>query len=179
MKNEILDNTKKTYERKVLEIINAVRLERFYNKDEIFVKYLNSVEFGPGAHGTRMVGFASAARGLFNKDIKELSIAEAAYLAGMVQRPYNYNPFYGNTEQEQNKHFQKGLKRMKYVLGKMLETGKISQAEYNQAVKYDIKAHLANASDFPNAYAEYPYIITSVEREAAQVLKELDREKRQ
>jgi penicillin-binding protein len=177
VKNEILDNTKKTYERKVLEIINAVRLERFYNKDEIFVKYLNSVEFGPGAHGTRMVGFASAARGLFNKDIKELSIAEAAYLAGMVQRPYDYNPFFGNTEQEQNKHFQKGLKRMKYVLGKMLETGKISQAEYNQAVKYDIKAHLAKSSDFPNAYAEYPYIITSVEREAAQVLKELDRKK--
>ncbi|MGA8941314.1 MAG: transglycosylase domain-containing protein [Thermoactinomyces sp.] len=177
VKNEILDNTKKTYERKTLEIINALRLERFYSKDEIFVKYLNSVEFGPGAHGTRMVGFASAARGLFNKDIKDLNIAESAYLAGMVQRPYDYNPFYGNTEKEQEKHLQKGIKRMKLVLDKMLETGSITKEQHEQAVKYNVKANLAKSADFPNAYEDYPYIITSVEREAAQVLRELDKEK--
>ncbi|MBA4601465.1 transglycosylase domain-containing protein [Thermoactinomyces mirandus] len=177
VKNEILDNTKKTYERKTLEIINALRLERFYSKEEIFVKYLNSVEFGPGAHGTRMVGFASAARGLFNKDIKKLNIAQSAYLAGMVQRPYDYNPFYGNTEKEQEKHLKKGIKRMNLVLDKMLETGHITQEQHDQAAKYDIKSSLAKPSDFPNAYENYPYIITSVEREAAQVLREMDEKK--
>ncbi|MFC7441254.1 transglycosylase domain-containing protein [Laceyella putida] len=169
VKREIIGDNKKTYARKVLEIINAIRLEMFYNKDEILVKYLNSVELGPGAHKIRTVGFAAAAHGFFNKSVKDLTLPEAAYLAGMVQLPYSYNPFLGEKE------VKAGTKRMKYVLTKMLENGKITQAQYDEAINWDITKHVAKASDFESGFSKYPFIITAVEKEAANILKELDK----
>ncbi|MBA4492834.1 transglycosylase domain-containing protein [Paenactinomyces guangxiensis] len=167
----VLLTPKQTYERKALEIINAIRIEKFYSKEQIFVAYMNNVYFGVGAHNKHMYGVAAAARGLFNTDVKKLDLAQAAYIAGMVQRPNAYNPFEGE------KQLKLGLERMKLVLDQMLVNKKITQQQYNEAIKFDIKGSLAKKSDFKNAFEKYPFIIRAVEREAAEILQEKDKGK--
>ncbi|AUS09670.1 hypothetical protein C1X05_13105 [Laceyella sacchari] len=168
VKNELFTQ-EKSLERKALEIINALRIEKYYNKEQIFVAYMNSVYFGKGAHGKHMYGVVAAARGIFNKDVKELSLPQAAYIAGMVQRPNAYNPFRGDD------NIRLGTKRMKLVLTKMLENKKISKADYDQAIKFDIKSSLAKPTDFVNPLEKYPYIITATENEAVDILMEQDK----
>jgi penicillin-binding protein 1B len=175
VKNKILDDRSKSYERKTMEIIDAIRLEKYYNKKDILVKYLNSVEFGPDADGKRMTGFAVAAKGLFNTDIKNLNVPQAAYLAGMVQSPYAYNPFYERKDGDREAHLKAGTERMKYVLGKMLENKVITKQQYEEAIHYDVAKHLAKQSSFHNGFADYPYIINAVTKEAAQILQEKDK----
>lgn len=168
VKTHFLDYKDKSLKRKSVEIINAMRLEKYYNKPEIFMKYMNSVFFGSGAHGKNMYGVNAAARGLFNKKLNDLHLAQAAYIAGMVQRPNAYNPFRGEEE------LKFGLERMKLVLDKMLEEKKITKQQYDEAIKFDIKKSLAKPNMFVNGYEEYPFIITAVEREAVKILKEMD-----
>lgn len=168
VKNNFLDYKDKSYKRKAVEIINALRLEKYYDKDNIFMKYMNSVYFGEGAHGKKMYGVNAAARGLFNKKANELNLAQAAYIAGMVQRPNAYNPFRGDEE------LSYGLKRMKLVLDKMLELDQITKAQYDEALKFDIKNSLAKPNMFVNGYDKYPFIITGVEDEAIEIMRELD-----
>src|SRR5690606_28866733 len=98
VKTHFLDYKDKSLKRKSVEIINALRIEKYYDKPEIFIKYMNSVFFGRGAHGKNMYGVNAAARGLFNKKLDDLHLAQAAYIAGMVQRPNAYNPFRGEEE---------------------------------------------------------------------------------
>ncbi|MCH5583551.1 penicillin-binding protein [Shimazuella sp. AN120528] len=174
VKNEILGNRERSLERKSLEIVNALRLEKFYKKDEILVKYLNSVYFFKGANGKHMYGVMAAARGLFNKDAKDLTLPEAAYIAGMVQQPIKYNPFSNDPEIQKTK-IKRGMKRMKMVLDYMVANGKITPAQRDEAAKYDITKSLAKPSDFKNAYETYPFIISAVESEAIKVLQELDK----
>ena len=116
-----------------------------------------------------MYGVQAAAKGLFNKDPKKLNLAQAAYIAGMVQRPNDLNPF-----SEDTKNFERGKKRMKMVLDKMLETKKITKAEYDKALRYDIKKSLAKPEQFEYAYKDYPYIMFALETEAAETLMEID-----
>jgi penicillin-binding protein 1B len=168
VKNELFTQ-EKSLERKALEIINALRIEKYYNKEQIFVAYMNSVYFGKGAHGKHMYGVVAAARGIFNKDVKELNLAQAAYIAGMVQRPNAYNPLRG----EEN--IKLGTKRMKLVLLKMLENKKITESEYDKAVQFDIKSSLAKQSDFENPLEKYPYIMTATENEAVDILMAQDK----
>lgn len=168
VKTHFLDYKDKSLKRKSVEIINAIRIEKYYDKPEIFIKYMNSVFFGTGAHGKNMYGVNAAARGLFNKKLKDLHLAQAAYIAGMVQRPNAYNPFRGEEE------LQLGIKRMKLVLKRMLEEKKITKEQYDEAIKFDIKKSLAKPNMFVNGYEKYPFIITAVEREAVKILKEMD-----
>ena len=168
VKTHFLDYKDKSLKRKSVEIINAMRIEKYYDKPEIFMKYMNSVFFGTGAHGKNMYGVNAAARGLFNKNVKDLHLAQAAYIAGMVQRPNAYNPFRGEEE------LQLGIKRMKLVLERMLEEKKINKQQYEEALKFDIKKSLAKPNMFVNGYEKYPFIITAVEREAVKILKEMD-----
>jgi penicillin-binding protein len=112
VKTEILGNRDKSFERKTLEIVNSLRLETYYSKEEIFVSYLNSVYFGKGANGKHMYGVMAAARGLFNKDAKDLTLAEAAYIGGMAQRPNAYNPFTFSDPKKQKEKLKFGKIRM-------------------------------------------------------------------
>lgn len=169
VKNEILHDQNKNFKRKALEIVNAIRLEKYYNKEQIFVSYLNSVYFGTGAHGKHMYGVVAAARGIFNKDVKDLDLAQAAYIAGMVQRPNAYNPLYGDEQ------LKLGRERMELVLKKMLEDKKITQQQFQEALKYDLKASLAKKSDFINPLEKYPYIINAVQNEAVKIFMEQDK----
>lgn len=174
VKNEILGNREKSYERKTLEILNSIRIEKYYDKEEIFVAYMNSVYFGRGAHGKHMYGVAAAARGIFNKPVKKLELAQAAYIAGMVQRPNDYNPVDPARGKE---NLKRGLKRMELVLEQMLNNNKITKEQYEQALHFNIEKSLAKPNDFTDGYEKYPFIISAVEREAIEILREMDKGK--
>jgi penicillin-binding protein len=175
VKNEVLGDRHKTFERKALEIVNALRLEKYYSKEEIFVSYMNSVYFGKGANGKHMYGVMAAARGLFNKDAKDLTLAEAAYIGGMAQRPNAYNPFTFSDPKKQKENIKLGKKRMKLVLDNMVINKKITAKQRDEAAKYDITKSFAKASDFKNAYATYPFVISAIESEAIKTLQEMDK----
>ncbi|WP_168188673.1 transglycosylase domain-containing protein [Thermoflavimicrobium daqui] len=174
VRSEILGERIKTGERKIREMLNAVRLEKYYGKNEILIKYLNSTYYGQGANRKHLYGVAAAARGIFNKEVKDLELAQAAYIAGMVQRPIAYSPFPSKKE-KQDENLKNGTERMKIVLHNMLKTRKITKQQYDQAIHFDIKASLAKPEDFKNedALNTYPFLITTVEDEATDILQEL------
>jgi len=168
VKNVILKDFDKDLERKAKEIVLAIRLDSMFEKNDILVYYMNSVYFGSGANKQNLYGVQAAAKGLFNKDPKELNLAQSAYIAGMVQRPNSLNPFGG----EEN--LKRGRKRMELVLKAMKENGKITENEYQQALKFDIKGSLAKPEQFNDSYKHYPFIMYALEEEAAEILMEKD-----
>ncbi|MBH8597126.1 MULTISPECIES: transglycosylase domain-containing protein [unclassified Thermoactinomyces] len=168
VKNVILKNREQDLERKSKEIVLAVRLDAMFSKNQILVYYMNSVFFGKGANRQNLYGVQAAAKGLFNVDAKELNLPQAAYIAGMVQRPNDYNPFRGE------KNLQHGIKRMQLVLRNMLETGKITPQQYHEALKFNIKASLAKPDPSANGYSSYPFIMYALETETAEILMQHD-----
>ncbi len=97
----------KTLQRKVQEAVLALKIERRFTKDEIFGMYLNQIYFGEGAYGIQ-----SAAQVYFGKDVKELSLEEAALLAGLPKAPNSYNPF---------KNLEAATRRRNIVLDSMVK----------------------------------------------------------
>lgn len=168
VKNVILKDFDKDLERKSKEIILAIRLDSMFDKDDILVYYMNSVYFGKGANQQNLYGVQAAAKGIFNKEPKDLNLAQAAYIAGMVQRPNSFNPLGG----EEN--LKRGLKRMKLVLSAMKETNKITEEEYQEALNFDIKSSLAKPEQFTDSYKNYPFIMYALEEEAAEILMKKD-----
>lgn len=177
VKREILQNSEKSYERKAKELIDANRIEMYYDKEEILVSYMNSVFLGNGANRKLLYGFKAASHGLFNKEVDQLTLPEAAYLAGMVQSPNNYNP--NNPLKEPEEMIKNGTARMKLVLKNMLIEKKITQAQYDEAIKYDITKSFASEEDLKeeNAMERYPYIMSAVQKEAAEIIRSIDKEK--
>ena len=112
---------RKTLVRKLKEAILAFQLERRYTKDEILGLYLNQVYFGSGAYGVE-----SAAKIFFGKSAKDLTLAECALVAGMPKSPSRYSPLVNPDL---------ALTRRNTVLQQMRDTGIISDADYQQAVK--------------------------------------------
>ena len=123
-----------TFTRKIQELYLSKQLDENYNKQEIFDMYVNMMEYSEGAKG-----LAAIAELYFGKSLdqyKERSIeniAQQAYLAGLGQAPTTYN-LYDNPEEAH--------KRMKTVLGVLLEKGVITQDEYNQAKEFDLTTTL-------------------------------------
>ncbi|SDW98812.1 penicillin-binding protein [Marininema mesophilum] len=167
VKNAVLDNRDKTIARKAKEILLAVRLDSFFSKKEIMSAYLNSVYFGKGVNNRNMLGVQAAAQGMFGIKAKDLNLAQSAYIAGMVQRPNEYNPFRGK------KYIKNGEHRMRVVLYKMLKNKKITKAQYEKARQFDIEKSLAKKAE-DNAYSKYPYITMALEDEAASILLKAD-----
>ncbi len=102
---------------KPIEWMIAVKLERFYSKDEIIKMYLNQFDFLYNA-----VGIKSAAHVYFGKDAKDLNVEEAAMLVGMVKNPAYYNPV---------RKPERTLARRNTVLNQMYKNGKLTEAEYD------------------------------------------------
>ncbi len=123
VKNLTGDNSSKVT-RKINEWIKAFGLEGVLSKDEILEAYLNIIYVGPNIYG---VGLGSEY--YFSKEVKDLSLAECAFLAGINNSPNSYNPFGENDVSD------KISKRTKTVLSKMLELGYINENDYNEANK--------------------------------------------
>ena len=117
--------------RKIREAILAGRLEDVRSKEEILEIYLNEIYFGAGAHG-----IAEAAQRYFGKLVEELAPEEAAYLAALPKQPNNLHPIDDHD---------RALDRRNYVLGRMLEDGYITQAQYDDAVDAPLDTILDDA----------------------------------
>lgn len=120
----------KSIGRKAQEAYLSYRLEQEYSKDEIFQMYLNKIYYSDGVYGVK-----AAAKYYFNKDLKDLNLAEEAYLAGLPQVPNLYN-IYDNPKQAEN--------RKNTVLYLMHYHNRISDKEYNAAKKINLKANLVD-----------------------------------
>jgi membrane carboxypeptidase/penicillin-binding protein len=108
-----------TYERKMREMIVASRLEDIYSKQQILELYLNAIYLGRGSWGIEM-----AARSYFGKSAKDLTLAEAAMLAGITKGPNYYNP---------ERHPDRAQERKSYVLGRMQAENFISAEQVREA----------------------------------------------
>ena len=104
-----------SYRRKIREIVLAFRIERALSKERILELYLNQIYLGFGSYGV-----AAAAINYFNKSLDELTLAEAAFLAGLPKAPNNYDP---------KRRPEAARARRDYVIRRMLEDGRIGEAE--------------------------------------------------
>jgi penicillin-binding protein 1B len=131
----------KTVKRKAIEMLIAVELERKFSKQQIFEFYTNWVDLGQRGSFT-ISGFAEASRAYFNKDLRDISLPEAALLAGLVQAPSFLSPY---------RHPERALERRNLVLDAMVETHAITRAEADKAKATPLKLAPPNveASDAP------------------------------
>ncbi len=112
---------RRNIERKIKELFLALNLEHNFSKNEILEMYLNQVYLGHGAYGVQQ-----AAKIYFSKNLNELTLSEAALLAGLIRSPMYYSPI---------KNYDRAIKRRNIVLKRMLELGYITQQEYQQAIE--------------------------------------------
>lgn len=147
--NEAKLGGEKTVADKVTEIRRAIGLEKEMSKDDILAGYLNIIYFGNGAYGIE-----AAAKLYFNTTAKDLSLPQAAALAGVVNSPAYYDPI----AQPENV-----LTRRNTVLAKMLEQQKISQEAYDAAVKAPLDLHVTTSSQ-GCASATAPYFCDYVKQ---------------
>lgn len=170
IKNQVLTD-EVSFERKAKEMLLALRLERFFEKDEILEAYLNIVPFGRDAAGNNIAGIQTAAEGIFGVNADELNLPQAAYLAGLPQSPSTYTPFLNDGTIKNESGLEPGLNRMKTVLARMLDNGTITKKEYEKAINYDIAADFTEAS--PSPVETYPYLTFELEEEAKEILTKI------
>ncbi|TSC91148.1 MAG: 1A family penicillin-binding protein [Parcubacteria group bacterium Gr01-1014_2] len=125
VKNSLLGR-QKTFSRKFKETILALQIERRFEKDQILWMYLNQVSFG-----SNIFGAEEASQGYFGKLAKNLTLNESAILASLIKAPSFYSP-YGSHKEEM-------LERKNLILDRMLESGLVSEAEFNQAKNEETK----------------------------------------
>ena len=174
IKNQILTN-EVSYERKAKEILLALRLENFMTKEEILEAYLNIIPYGRNSNGTNIAGIETAAQGIFGVSAAELSIPQAAFIAGIPQAPFKYTPFKQGGGVKDEDSLQPGIDRMQTVLYRMHEAGYITNDQYNKALKYDIVADFTDPE--PRADEEYPWLTQELELRAQEVIARILAEK--
>jgi penicillin-binding protein len=165
IKNQILTN-EVSFQRKAYEILLALRLEKFFSKKEILEAYLNVSTFGRNSSGRNIAGVGTAAEGIFGKSVKDLTLPEAAFIAGLPQSPFGYTPF--TKEGTVKTDLQPGISRMKTVLKRMYDGGYINSSQYAQAADYDITKDFAPPKD--NPLEKYPWLTNEIEKRSSQVL---------
>jgi penicillin-binding protein 1A len=121
------------FSRKIREAILSVRMEQAFTKDHILELYLNQIYLGYGSYG-----IASASANYFNKSLDELTLSEAAFLAGLPKGPTNYNP---------QRRPEAARERRDYVLNRMLEDGYITDAEAAAARQEAIQVRTRDADE--------------------------------
>ena len=131
----------KTVRRKLTEMLIAEELEQKFSKQQIFEFYGNWVDLGQRG-SFAISGFAEASRAYFNKDLKDITLPEAALLAGLIQRPSYLSPY---------RHPERALERRNLVLDSMVDTHFITRevAEKAKAVPLKLAPPNVEASDAP------------------------------
>jgi|LULF01.1.fsa_nt_gb penicillin-binding protein 1A len=153
VKNLLL-SPKRTFKRKIREIVLSLYLEKSLGKEKIFEIYCNSLFLGEGAYG-----IAAAAKRFFNKELDEIEDHEAALIAGMFQSPAAYNPF---------KNPAAAKKRQEQVLVALKEMRVIDRKDYQNLSQRELKYH-----QYQSLYGKKsPYFVDYVIKEAKQILDE-------
>lgn len=151
-------DTSKSFQRKVRDMALAVQIEKTHSKDQILTLYLNQVYYGSGAYGS-----GAAASVYFNKKIQDLSLAEAALLARIVQRPSQNNPFDNPKVALENRHI---------VLGRMLSEGMISRSQYEEADSEPVKLqprHFDSGSRSIRSKYFVDYVLDTIRRDFPEI----------
>jgi membrane peptidoglycan carboxypeptidase len=146
--------------RKAREAVVALKLEATYSKDRILLTYLNRVFLGDDAHG-----FEDAAQHYLGKSARDLSLSESAMLVGILPGPNIFNPC---IEDKQGRKATKAIERRNLVLGRMLETGMISQAEARDARRSPLNYRIEACA--PNTNTKAPYLYGYVFQELQEIL---------
>ncbi|WP_318614192.1 transglycosylase domain-containing protein [Sporosarcina sp. YIM B06819] len=174
IKNQILTN-EVSYERKAKEILLAMRIEHFMEKDEILQAYLNIIPYGRNANGQNIAGIETAAGGIFAKKAADLNLPQAAFIAGIPQAPFAYTPFKSGGGLKDEQYLKPGIDRMKTVLFRMKETEYITEQQYKEAIAYDI------TQDFRQpvlrANEKYPYLTQEIQNRTIDILMKIIAEK--
>ncbi|MBE9201767.1 penicillin-binding protein [Nodularia sp. LEGE 06071] len=138
---------KRAFTRKLAEGVLAIRLEQILGKDQILEMYLNQVYWGHNNYGVQ-----TAARSYFDKSAEILTLAESAMMAGLIQAPEEFSPFAS---------MELAKRKQREVLGRMLELNWISQQEYDDALKQELK--LGRIRSFQGS--ALPYVTNTVSQE--------------
>lgn len=141
IKNAVLQDPERTITRKIKEAILAIKLERRYSKQQILGFYLNTIYLGRGTYGVE-----AASRSYFGHPADEMSLAEAAFLAGIIPSPESYRP-------ERDPEAAKG--RRDRVLDLMAEEGYISEERAEQASRQKVKVEPVTRRQVENQKAAY------------------------
>ena len=155
VKNLLL-TSEKSLIRKAKEAILSYRLERRFSKDEIFEIYLNQIFFGNSAYGIKAAG-----RIYFHKELPEITLAEAALLAGLPKGPSSYSPI---------KYPKKAKQRQTQILTQMVKANFITEAQRDEALKSPLDVHPASQQ---NVFGS-PYYVGEIRRVFAEKWKDLD-----
>ena len=132
-------SSEKTFTRKIYEILLTFKLEHKLSKDQILEIYMNQIFLG-----NRAYGFAAASEAYFGKDLRNITIAEAAMLAGLPKAPSAYNPIANP---------QRARIRQLHIINRMLENGFITEEQASQAKTEELK--VKSDSDNTKVHAEY------------------------
>lgn len=157
VKNLLLTPERKI-ERKIKEAILSYRLEQGLTKDEIFEVYLNQIFLGNTAYGVK-----AAAKAYFKKELNDVTLAEAAMLAGLPKAPSRFSPI---------SNYPRARERQRYVLRQMVEAKFISEDQAKAAEDEKLKVYQATAQ---NIYAA-PYFITELRKIFSEKFKDADLE---
>jgi len=158
----------RTYRRKIQEVMLAIQIERRFTKPQIFAMYGNQIFLGHGVYG-----FEAGAQFYFSKKAKDLTLAEAALLAALPKAPNAYSPI---------EHPDKALRRRNLVIDNMLEDGKITVAQANQAkdaplglnLRYDTNSVAPWFAEEVRQYLEKKYGSDEVHEGGLRVYTSLD-----
>lgn len=135
------------FSRKIAEAVLAIRLEQILDKNELLELYLNQVYWGHNLYGAE-----TAAQSYFNKSARDLTLAEAAMMAGLIQSPESYSPF---------ADYQLAKRQQAIVINRMLDLKWITPEEAQEAREQPIR--LGNISSFPSSIS--PYVTGAVVEE--------------
>ncbi|MBF8246881.1 MAG: PBP1A family penicillin-binding protein [Rickettsia sp.] len=153
VKNFLLTSDK-LLSRKIKEIMLAYKISKVFSKKEILELYLNQIYLGNGSYGV-----LTAAQNYFNKDLKELTLDEAALLAALPKSPSRLNP---------KKHYDKALERRNYILSRMYQESYISEEKFK-----NLKEKKIELKNFVNKNKiEAKYYAEKVKKEAIEILGE-------
>ena len=156
-----------TFTRKATEIVDALALERYMSKDEILTTYLNVSPFGRNNKGQNIAGVEEAAQGIFGVSASQLTIPQAAFIAGLPQSPIVYSPYASNGSLKTPENMAYGLNRAKDVLYNMYRTGALSQDEYNLYKDYDLTKDFLPSGTVERVSRGYLYYTAMSEAEKA------------
>jgi len=156
VKNLLLSDDK-TWERKISEAYMSIILETRLSKQEIFTLYCNQIYLGQQA-GFSINGVGEAAESYFNKDVTQLTLPEAAFIASIIRSPNRYNPY---------KNLETATSRRNQVLQSMAETGVITQETAKEAQSVPLKVVAAKSRLDAN---EAPYFMDYVQSQLGETL---------
>ncbi len=148
-------SSERTFTRKVKELILAYKIELILSKDQILELYINQIYFGQGAYGV-----AAATQTYYGKDLKGLTLSEAALLAGLPKSPNHYSPF---------RSPERAKKRQEHVLLRMEEAGFITPNERQEAVNAALSFRRPSADSIAPYFVEYvrQYLVAKYGESAA------------